>query len=179
MVKAIAEFAAIDHLPGRGDGGDAPVVVADQVDDARLPHCSEHLLAFRNVEPERSLAKDGFAGKRRGDGDLAVGVVRRGDIDEVDGGIGDDIAPVGGGVFPAELSGGGTSGSGVAPADRHHPQVGGQIEKARRLAPSVGMRAPHEAVADEANGEGASGLHPAAFHVRKMLRNATSNASAS
>ncbi len=82
-----------------------------------------------------------------------------GDVDDVDLGIADDGAPVGGGLFPAELDAGFFDGIGGAAADGVEVDIGRQIEKSRGLTPGVRVGLAHEIVADHADAEGFFGRH--------------------
>ena len=83
MVDAIPKVAVLDHPFGVGDGGNAAVVVADHVDDLGLFGRRDHLLAFLHVHRQRLLAKNRLAAARRLDGDLAMAVVGRADVDDM------------------------------------------------------------------------------------------------
>jgi hypothetical protein len=60
-----------------------------------FPRGGEHLFGLADIQGERLLAQDCLARARGGNRDLAVSVVRRADIDDVDLRIGDHLAPVG------------------------------------------------------------------------------------
>jgi len=66
-----------------------------------------------------------------------VGIVGGADVDDIDLGIGDDGAPVDGGVFPAEAGAGFFDGSGGAAADGVEADGGWEIEETGGLAPCV------------------------------------------
>jgi hypothetical protein len=148
-----ADGAFIDHLLGLGDGGDAAVIVADHVDDLGLFDRGDHLFGLLDGEGEGLFAQDMFAGAGRGDGDLGMGIVGRGDVHDIDVGGIDDVAPVGAGVLPAELGTGGFDGVGVASADGVHFHAGLEREEAGGLAPSIGVGLAHEAVTDHSDTE--------------------------
>ena len=95
VVVDAAELAGVDDLLDQGDGGHAAVVVADEVGDAGLLDGGDHRLAFGGGAGEGLFGDDGLAGFGGGDGDLGVEVVGDADVDEVDVGAGDQLAPVG------------------------------------------------------------------------------------
>ena len=100
---------------------------------------------------ERLFAQDHLAGLGGGDGDLGVDVVRRGDVDEVDVVALDELAPVGFDGFVAPLGGEGFDLAGIAGADGLEDRLIFEVEEVVDLAIGVGVRAAHEAVADESD----------------------------
>lgn len=137
MVDAVADGAVRDHLLCKGDGRDAAVIVADHIDDARFFDGGDHFPSLQGVEGEGFLAEDGLAVLRGGDGDFGMGIVGGADVDDVDFGIGDDGAPVGRSVFPAEAGAGFFDGGGGAAADGVEADGGWEIKETGSLAPCV------------------------------------------
>ena len=95
VVEDLAEPALVDELLGQRDGRHAAVVVPDHVRHAGL------LDRRRPSSPPRPRSASGFSHRTilpacgRGDGDLGVRVVGRGDVDQVDVLALDELAPVG------------------------------------------------------------------------------------
>ena len=112
------------------------------------------LFALGHVHAERFLAKHSLARFGGGDGDGRVRIVGRGDVDDVDVGVVDDLPPVGGKFFPNRTA---RRRPRSWPALR--PQIvwsftrGGQVEEAAHLTPGVRMGLAHEVVADHADVE--------------------------
>src|SRR6185312_15991883 len=96
----------------------------------------------------RFFAEDVLAGLGGGDGDFRVRIVGRVDVHDVNVRAVDDFAPVGRGIFPAELDTRGFDALGIASADGLHLDVGLERKKTRRLTPGVGVRLAHETIAD-------------------------------
>ena len=159
MKNAISDFAALDHLFRQNDRRDAAIIVTNHVYDARFLHRAHHFFRFIDISRERLLAQNRFARLRGCDRDLAVRVVRRADIDDVDLGIVNDATPVGLRIFPAEFRGRFFHSGAVASADCFHSHADRRIKKVRRLSPCVRVGFAHEIVADQTDGEGASGNH--------------------
>ena len=102
----LAEFAGCDHLAREAEHRVAEIVEADlRLDAGRLGGLG-HLASVGRERRQRLLAIDVLAGGDRGQRHLLVQRVRRGDVDEVDVGIGDERAPVAGRVRKAERGGG-------------------------------------------------------------------------
>jgi len=97
--------------------------------------------------------------------DLGVQVARRTDVDDVDVVALEHSAPVGRPLAPAQLVRGGRHPVGVAPDD-HALLEGGNVERRRDLTPGIGVRSPHEGIADHGDAERAplSRGHPASGH---------------
>ena len=91
---------------------------------------------------------------QRGDGHFGVEKRRRDDVHDVNQRRLDDFAPVGCGLFPAELCAGGLHAGGVAAADRVQFDVGFEVEEFRRLPPGIGVCPAHEFVADQSDTKG-------------------------
>ena len=142
---------ASTHLFRLRDGGNAAVIMADHVDHARLLHRGQHRLGFLDVHRQRLFAKDILARLRRGNRDLGMGVVGRVNVDDIDLGIGDNVAPVGDGLAPAELFCGGLHPGLVAAADGMQYRLERDGEKFIHLAPRVRMGPAHELVADHSD----------------------------
>jgi len=150
-VEDAAEAAFVDQLLGHGDGGHAAVVVPHHVGHAGLFDGIDDSFRFGGVAAERLFAHHHFAGLGGGDGDVVMRVVGAGDIDEIDFGILDDAAPVGGDVGIAPLGGEGAGAFGVPGADGVEHRFEGNVEEVRDFAERVGVGASHEPVADEAD----------------------------
>jgi len=103
--------------------------------------------------------KDRFTSMSRGHRDLAMGIVRGTNINDVDSGIVNYAAPIGLGLFPSQSLAGFSCGSGITSADYFQLDICWQIEKARRLPPGIRMRLAHEFVSNEPDSEGTSGAH--------------------
>ena len=162
-VGAVVEHAA--QLAGGHDvlrerhGGEETVVIPDEVREARLLDCGDHLLALLAVEGEGLFAEDHLAVLDALQGDLGVRVVRGADVDGVDVGARDHLAPIRfvGGVAP--LLGEVLDLGFVAAADGLADDVvaGGQLvlrEEVTDLRVGVGVGAAHEAVTDETDANG-------------------------
>ena len=80
----LAEFTGADHVAGLADERIAGVVVRDGEDNAGLLHHLGQFLGLRQVECQWLVADDVEAGLGEGFGDFEVGVVRRGDGDEIE-----------------------------------------------------------------------------------------------
>ena len=89
-IHAAGAFA--DHLLRQRDGRDAPVIVADHVDDFRLLRGGEHRLGLLDIQRQRLFAQDVFAVFRGGDGHLRVQIRRRDDVHNVNQRRLDDFA---------------------------------------------------------------------------------------
>ena len=143
-----AERALADHPLRQRNRRDAPVIVADHVDDLRLLRGGEHLLAFLEIHAERLFAEDVLAVFQRLNRHFRVRIRRRHDVHDVNQRRLGDFVPVGRGVLPAELGARGLHRAGVAPANRVQLDVGLEVEEAGRLPPGVGVCPAHEAVTD-------------------------------
>ena len=82
---------------------------------------------------------------------LLVQRVRRGDVDDVDIGIGDQRAPVRRRAREAERGGGLRGGLVVDVGERMQFQLVGKVEDPRRRRVAESVRLAHEAAADEAD----------------------------
>ena len=159
VVEHAAQFAGGHDVLRERHGGEEAVVIPDEVREARLLACGDHFLALLTVEGEGLFAEDHLAILDALQGDLGVRVVRGADVDGVDVGARDQLAPVGlvGGVAPlsAEVLDLGF----VAAADGLADDVvaGGQLvlrEEVTDLRVGVGVGAAHEAVTDETDANG-------------------------
>ena len=132
--------------------GTPPVIVPDHVRHAGLLDRRHHGLALGHVHGQGLLAQDGLAVGSRRQGDLLVQIVGHADVDGVDVGALDQLAPVGLDRSVAPDVGERLHLGRIAPADRlQHWTVLELGKEVRDLAPSVGMRPAHEAVADHAD----------------------------
>ncbi len=101
-----ADHALVEQLPDVTDCRILDVVVAEH--GAALPEaraCGQHLLGFGELGRHRLLAPDMLAGGERGARHLQMELVRRGDRDDVDLGVGDHALPVARRLLEAELGG--------------------------------------------------------------------------
>ena len=154
-----AQFAGGHDVLRERDGGEEAVVIPDEIREARFLDGGDHLLALLAIECEGLFAENHLAVLDALEGDLGVRVVRGADIDGVDVGAGDQLAPVGlvGGVAPflGEILHLGF----VATADGLADDVmtGGHLvlrEEVTDLRVGVGVGAAHEAVTDETDANG-------------------------
>jgi hypothetical protein len=83
-----------------------------------------------------------------------VAVAGRGDIDDVDVFAVDDLVPVGGGFFPAELIGGGLDRIRRSAAEHFHPRRVFGREEPADLTVRVAVRPSHEGIADQRDIQG-------------------------
>ena len=152
-MENLPELAGVDDLLGEGDGGDAAVVVPHGVRHAGLLDFADHFLTLRTVEGERFFAQHHLAGARGGDGDLGVRVVGGDDVDGVDVGALDELAPVGLGGFKAPVIRVGFEFGGIAAAGGLEDGDERGVEKLRRVVVGVRVGAAHKAVADDTDVE--------------------------
>ncbi len=146
-----AEASFVEQLLQQDDRRYAAVVVPNHVGNVGGFDCFHHRFRFRPGAPERLFAKHHFSRLGGGNGDLRMGIVGAGDIDQVDivplhqdapicfHGL---IAPVFGESFHALR---------IARANRLEHRLVRYVEKAGRLQERVGVSAPHEAVSNQAN----------------------------
>ena len=151
-VVDLAEAALVDDPPRQGHRGDAPVVVGHHVLDLGFLHRGEHGPGFGKVVGQRFLAEQVLAVLGRGDGDVGMGVPRRGHVDEVDVLTLHQTLPARFDLLPAELIGRGLHGLLVAAAKgfhhRHRPGIG---EEEAHVLVGVAVGLAHELVADESD----------------------------
>ena len=121
-IADLADRAILDQLLGEPDGGRAHVVVADQRLALGAACDRGHLLGGVEIGGQRLLAIDMLAGLERGDGDLRMQRVGRGDRDHVDSRIGDQLLPRTHGALEAEALRGLLRGGEVHV--RHHFETG-------------------------------------------------------
>ena len=154
VMEDAPEPALVDQLLGQRDGGDAAVVVRDQVGHAGLLDGLDHLQALRPVPRQRLLAQDHLAGLGGGDGDFPRACCSgRVDVDEVNVLARDELAPVRFDRFVAPLGGEGLGLGLVEVADRLEDGLIFEVEEVADLAGGVGVRAAHEAATDESDVE--------------------------
>ena len=145
------DLAGGDEVAGEGGRRNAAVGVAEhRVDALRggLLGGGGHGLGLGDGVRERLLAEHVLAGLEGGDRDLGVRAARRDDVDDVDVVAGDRVAPVGGGLGPAPLLGGGRECILLAADDEGHLGEGGEVEEPRGDPPALRVGGSHEAVAD-------------------------------
>ena len=112
----------------------------------------DHLQALRAVQGQRLLAEDHLAGLGGGDGDLARACCSGRQMStEVDVLAGDQLAPVRLDGLVAPLGGEGLGLGLVEVADRLEDGLVFEVEEVADLAIGVGVRAAHEAAADESD----------------------------
>ena len=148
VVANLAKRPFIDHFLRLGDGGNAPVVMADHVNDLGLFDRLQHLPALLHIHRQRFFAEDMLARPGGCNRDFSMGVVRRVDVDDINFRIGDHLAPVGRGMIPSMLLPCFLDGGGVAATYRVQPNAMFHVEKTRRLTPAVAVRLAHEKIAD-------------------------------
>ena len=102
VVKDATQFASSDDVLRERDGRKEAVVIPDEIREARLFHGGDHLLALLAVERQGLFAEDYLTVLDALQGNLGVRVIGGADINSVDVGAGDELAPVGfvGGVAP-------------------------------------------------------------------------------
>ena len=106
----VADGAARDEVAGERGRRNAAVGESDHREDAAGRGAlggGGHDLGLGDGVGERLLAEHVLAGLEGGDRDLGVRVAGGHDVDDVDVVAGDRLAPVGGGLRPAPLLGGG------------------------------------------------------------------------
>ena len=157
--QTIAQVAPFNHLFGQSYGWDAPVVVTNHVHHARFLDRAHHGLGFSQIAGQRLLAQDCFAGPRRRHGDLAMRIVRRANIDDVDFGIVHNAAPIGFDFLPAQFRGRFPGRGPVAATQRFQPQLHGQGKEMRGLSPRIRMGLAHKPVTYQGDRKGTSGAH--------------------
>ena len=148
VVEDSSQPAFVDQLLGQGDRRGAPVVVPDHVRDSGGFHRRRHCLGFARIPSQRLLAHDDLASFGGGNGDFIMGVVGAGDVDQVDIGGFNHLAPVGGDVFVSPLGCKGLRLVGIAGANGLQDRLIRQVEKVGGLAEGVRVGTAHEAVAD-------------------------------
>ncbi len=153
VVEGAADAAFVDDLAGQGDGRHAAVVEPDHVRHAGVLDGPDHLLGLGDVPRQRLLAEHHLAGAGGGDGDLLVGVVGRADVDQIDVGRLDHLAPVGLDAFVAPDLGEGLGLFGVAPADDLQRGAVLDGEEVVQAFVSVRVGPAHEAVADHSDSQ--------------------------
>src|SRR5205085_9984413 len=100
-VPHLSELPGRDHLAREAYGRDEAVVERAHVLDAGGGDLLPDLIALGGVAAERLFAHDVLAGAGGGDRRLGVERVRSTVVEQPDALVGDEIAPVGGGVVPA------------------------------------------------------------------------------
>ena len=144
-----AKRAFADHSLCQRNSRDAPVIMADHVDDLRLLCRGEHRLGLFDVQCQRFFAQNVLPVFRRRNRHLRVKIRRGDDVHDVNQRRLDNFAPVRCGVLPAELCPGRLHARSVASAKCVQLNVGLEVEEAGRLPPGIRVRLAHEAVADQ------------------------------
>ena len=144
----LPQLAALDHLARQTQSRHKAVVEGAGVLHAGLLHRLQHGLGFRSRAREGLFADDVLAGLGSGDARLGVGIIWAAVVEELDGVVLDEFAPVGA-VALIAVAGGGLPDRGlVAPADGNKRGYGRQrLDHVGNLAESVAMRLTHEGVA--------------------------------
>ena len=150
-MENFSQCSFADHFLRQRDRRDAPVIVADHVDDFGFLHGGQHRLGLFYIQRQRLFAQNVFPVSRGGDGNLRVQMIRRADVHNVNQWRLNDFLPVFRGVLPAELRPGRLHACGIASANGMQFDIGLEIEEMRRLPPGIRVRLAHEAVADQPN----------------------------
>ncbi len=159
----LTQFAGGDHVPGEGQHRVAEIVEADLGLHASGLGDQGHLQSIGGQGRQRLFAIDMLAGSDRGQRHFLVQGVGCRDRDQIDLGVRDDGAPVGGGSGKAQRPGGAGGGFGGDVGDRVQVQVVVEFEHARRRGEAEHMGLAHEAGADQADVQARFG------HVRQSL----------
>jgi hypothetical protein len=148
MVDA-PEAAILNDLAHQANGGDEAVVEATHVDDSSRLRRLPHLARLAGVHAERLLAQDVFAGVNSGHRRLEMQFVGGAVIEDLDGWILDDGAPVGDtfGVPIAARGGVHLLGIATADGDKGGMSWGRRVDIVERLE-GVGVRFAHEGIAE-------------------------------
>ena len=125
-VVNLPQFAALDHFARQPQGWHKAVVVGARVLDSGFVNRIQHALGLLGRARQRLFANDVLAGLGGGDAGLSVGVVRAAVVEELDGVILDEVAPVGAIALEAIACGGIPHRSLVASADRNERGHGRQ-----------------------------------------------------
>jgi hypothetical protein len=160
VVVDLAQVADLDDSLGQHHRRDAAVVVAEHVHHAGFLHRRQHRLGFGHRVGQGLLAQNRLAGLGGGDGDLGVAVTRGADVHQVDVVAPHDLAPVGGGLLPAEARRRLRHRRGVPSAQHLHAWREPRRHERPHLAVGVAMGPAHELVADEGDVELLHGLAP-------------------
>ena len=151
------ELAGGDHVARQGQKRVLQVVVADlRADTLRLRRL-HHGAGVLGMGRDGFLAMDMLAGGDGGQRHLAMDQIGGGDGDDLDGGVGDQLAPVLGHPLEAELAMGLPARLGIVVGDdlQHRPQLEGKDAGNRAIGERMGPA--HEARADDADADVAHG----------------------
>ena len=151
-VVDLAELARLDHLPREPDRRHEAIVERGHVLDARRGDALPDLVALIRRPAERLLAEDVLAGLGRGDRRLGVEVVRPRVVEELHGGVGDELVPVGHEALEPVARRCGPDGGLVAA--RHRDQARHERRRPRHVGErlvAVRVRLAHERVAEHAH----------------------------
>ncbi|MNL33493.1 hypothetical protein D3C87_1554080 [compost metagenome] len=154
------QFAVFDQLPRQADDRVVLIVVTHPRDHACRFRRLAHGVGLFKIDRQRLFAVHRFAGAEGGHGHGIVQVVGRGDGDQVDLGIIDQLLPgaVGGFEPPGVGAVAGTLWIGVGQGGEFELQ--GEFEHCTDIAKRQGMGAAHEACADETDTEFAHSRDP-------------------
>ncbi len=147
-VLDLAELPGLEQLAGQPHGRHEAVVEGAQVDDAGRLHALPDVVRLGGVAAERLLADDVLAGLGGGHRRLGVQRVRAGVVEQLDLGVGDQLAPVADVALEPELPRGLGHGLLVAARDGHQPRP--QRRRPGLVgegAVAVGVGPAHEGVA--------------------------------
>src|SRR5699024_5252577 len=120
----LAEVTFIDELLCQHHCRDFAIVKVHHTDGAGLSPCANHVSSFIERVCQWFLADDMFAGGEGIDHHLMMKMSGRGDIDDIDGLVGDEHAVVGFMTLPSELVGGCRDRSFVPTGNRDHAWCG-------------------------------------------------------
>ena len=151
IVKDAAQPAFANQFLGKDHGGHPAIVVPDHVRHAGLFGGLHDGLRLGGVSAQRLFAKNGFARLGRSDGDLGMGVVGTGNVDDVDILPLDESSPIRLHRFIAPGLLESLGARAIACANRLQNRFVRNIEKVRYPAVSVGVGSPHEAIPDDAD----------------------------
>ena len=158
----LAQPALADEVMGEPDGGDEAVVEGHHVLDAGTAGGVQHLLRLGGVAGHRLLAEEVLAGLGGGDAGGGVDVVGAAVVEQLDGGVGDQLPPVG--VVGGEAVAGrrGAHRAFIAAGDRHQPgQRRRRVDHVGQGAVGVDVGLAHEGVAEHADADLFQRVHQA------------------
>ena len=148
----LAELSGRDHLARQAHGRDEAVVERAHVLDPGGGDLLPDLVALGGVSSERLLAHDVLARASSGDRRLGMERVRAAVVEQPDALVGDEIAPVGGGVVPAVPDCRLPDRLLVATRDPDQQRLERRGPRdVRDLPERVRVRLPHEGVAEHPN----------------------------
>ena len=155
-----SDRAFADQLADVTDDRVLDVVVAEHGDLAGSARRGQHLFGIRQVGRHRLFAPDVLAGGKCRGRHLQVELVGRGDRNDVDLRVGDDLAPIARRLLETELGGLGLRQLVVHLAEMGEADIGNIAEHRPHRIPGERMALAHEAAADQADAD--------AFHVSSL-----------